>query len=67
VSNGSGMMNYRTLVETSPPRYAAAASLIALMPNVTIPLSILLGTNDKQAKWEGGLVTDDQNLLPDIT
>jgi polyhydroxybutyrate depolymerase len=76
VSNG-GMMTYRALVETTPPRYAAAASLIALMPiltnnlspapYITTPLSILLGTKDKLAKWEGGLVTDDQNLLPGIT
>jgi poly(3-hydroxybutyrate) depolymerase len=66
-SNG-GMMIYRALMETFPPVYAAAATGVATLPvwnrgfpkfNTTTPLFLMMGTQDKTVKWDGGILAEN--------
>jgi poly(3-hydroxybutyrate) depolymerase len=66
-SNG-GAMIYRALMETFPPVYAAAASAVAPLPiwnrgfpkfNTTTPLFVMMGTQDRAVKWEGGIIGEN--------
>jgi hypothetical protein len=47
-------MTYRALVETSPPRYAAAASLIVLMPILdnNVSPNVIIGTLAVGCNWD---------------
>lgn len=62
-ASAGGAMIYRTLMETFPPMFAAAATFgttlpvltpEASKPNTTTPLFIMMGTRDPIIKWEGG-------------